>query len=63
MKLFCGNKGRCAKKYSQGFTGNGACFHPGIVKIKVIARQYIYWPRIDQDLEAKVKECTKLPVE
>lgn len=31
--------------------------HPGIVKMKVLARQYVYWPAIDKDIEAVVHKC------
>lgn len=32
--------------------------HPGIVKMKASARQYVWWPRIDHDLEEIVRNCT-----
>ena len=32
--------------------------HPGIVKMKALTRQYVWWPGIDGDLEEKVKRCT-----
>ncbi|XP_054723056.1 uncharacterized protein K02A2.6-like [Uloborus diversus] len=31
--------------------------HQGIVAIKSLARSYVWWPSIDSDLEAKVREC------
>ena len=31
--------------------------HPGIVKMKVLARRYVWWPGIDAQLEKKVKSC------
>ena len=31
--------------------------HPGIARMKSLARQYVWWPRIDADLEHKVKTC------
>ena len=31
--------------------------HPGIVKMKALARSYIWWPRIDDQLEEKVRSC------
>ncbi|XP_011859929.1 PREDICTED: uncharacterized protein K02A2.6-like [Vollenhovia emeryi] len=31
--------------------------HPGIVKIKSIARRYCWWPGIDHDLETVVRNC------
>ena len=30
--------------------------HPGICKMKAIARSYVYWPRIDKELEQQVKK-------
>lgn len=31
--------------------------HPGIVKMKAVARQYVWWPKIDIDIEKVCKEC------
>ena len=31
--------------------------HPGICRTKALARQYVWWPRIDDDLESLVKKC------
>lgn len=33
--------------------------HPGIVRMKSLARSYVWWPNITADLEAKVRSCTK----
>ena len=32
--------------------------HPGIVQMKAIARGYVWWSGIDQDIEELVKSCT-----
>lgn len=32
--------------------------HPGVVKMKVLARSYVWWPNIDSDIEVLVKSCT-----
>ena len=32
--------------------------HPGIVRMKNIARSYLLWPYIDSDIESVVRECT-----
>ena len=31
--------------------------HPGISRMKSLARSSVWWPHIDEDLEAKVKNC------
>ena len=32
--------------------------HPGITQMKSLARSTVWWPRIDEDLEKKVRGCT-----
>ena len=31
--------------------------HPGIVKMKLIARQIVWWPRMDAGVAGKVETC------
>ena len=31
--------------------------HPGIVKMKSLARSYVWWPKMNTNLEEKVKSC------
>ena len=31
--------------------------HPGIVRMKALARSYVWWPKLDEDLEGIVKTC------
>ena len=31
--------------------------HPGVVKMKTLARSYLWWPGMDQEIERCVKEC------
>lgn len=33
--------------------------HPSICKMKSLARNFVLWPKIDADLEAKVKQCNQ----
>ena len=33
--------------------------HPGIVKMKLISRAYLWWPNLDHDIESTVRECTQ----
>ncbi|XP_048590142.1 uncharacterized protein K02A2.6-like [Nematostella vectensis] len=32
--------------------------HPGMVRMKMLARSYFWWPGLDADIEQKVKDCT-----
>ena len=32
--------------------------HPGITRMKALARSYLWWPGLDKDLEKCVKECS-----
>ena len=31
--------------------------HPGISRMKVLARGYVWWPNMDRELEDAVKKC------
>ena len=31
--------------------------HPGIVRMKMFVRNYVWWPKLDQDIESKVQRC------
>ena len=33
--------------------------HPGIVKMKNLARSYVWWPNMNSDLETRVRSCEK----
>ena len=33
--------------------------HPGIVRMKSVARSYVWWPQINEDIEHLVKKCEK----
>ena len=33
--------------------------HPGITRIKGLARSFVWWSGIDKDLECKVKSCQR----
>ena len=33
--------------------------HPGMSKMKALARMYIWWPGIDSDIEKSVRICTE----
>ena len=32
--------------------------HPGTSKMKALARSYVWWPKMDVDIESKVQKCT-----
>ena len=31
--------------------------HPGMSRMKGLARSYVLWPRMDQDVESEVHQC------
>ena len=31
--------------------------HPGMVRMKSLTRCYVWWPRMEKELEQKVKDC------
>ncbi|XP_037043751.1 uncharacterized protein K02A2.6-like [Bradysia coprophila] len=33
--------------------------HPGIVRMKALARSYVYWPNIDKDITEYVQRCSR----
>ena len=33
--------------------------HPGVSRLKSLARSFVWWPNIDSDFEAKVQSCTQ----
>ncbi|KAL3075935.1 hypothetical protein niasHS_012852 [Heterodera schachtii] len=33
--------------------------HPGIVRMKALARNHVFWPGLDSDIEAMVKHCAE----
>lgn len=39
------------------------CSHMGIVKMKSVARSYIWWPNIDQNIEALANSCSSCLME
>ncbi|XP_055604664.1 uncharacterized protein K02A2.6-like [Uranotaenia lowii] len=43
------HRNRCLKQLHLG--------HPGIQRMKAIARSYVYWPTLDDDIAAYVKSC------
>ena len=36
--------------------------HPGISRVKALARSYVWWPNMDKELENKVKHCGQCQV-
>ena len=36
--------------------------HPGVSKMKALARSYVWWPKMDGDIEDMVKNCTSCQV-
>ena len=38
------------------------CGHPGIVRMKSLARMHVFWPGLDQHIERVVQECSPCQV-
>lgn len=36
--------------------------HPGIRRMKSLARMYVWWPGLDRDIEQAVKECKRCQI-
>ncbi len=36
--------------------------HPGMTRMKALARSFVWWPRIDISLETTIKECTQCQI-
>ena len=36
--------------------------HIGVLRMKSLAHQYVWWPKIDTDVDAKVKTCSTCSV-
>ena len=36
--------------------------HPGICKMKSLARSYVWWPQMDKELESKVRTCNNCQI-
>ncbi len=36
--------------------------HPGVSRMKNLARSYVWWPNMDKDLENKAKSCTQCQI-
>lgn len=36
--------------------------HPGIVRMKMLTRAYVYWPNINQNIENVIKNCIECQV-
>ena len=36
--------------------------HPGIVKMKLLSRSYVWWPCMDHDIETVVKQCSSCQI-
>lgn len=61
--LFYGLRAVIPKSMSKTILQELHVTHLGIVKIKMFARSYVWWPGIDSDIEAIVRECNICLVE
>ncbi|GFQ88634.1 hypothetical protein TNCT_250091 [Trichonephila clavata] len=60
MVVLCTDKGSVySKEISEECSGRGELHagHLGIVKMKAIARSFVYWKNIDKDIEEAAKNC------
>ncbi|XP_046868366.1 uncharacterized protein K02A2.6-like [Drosophila willistoni] len=55
--LIWGNRAVVPPKSRETIVAALHAAHPGIVKIKALARSYVWWPNIDAEIELIVKKC------
>uniref|UniRef100_A0A8D8PMG0 RNA-directed DNA polymerase n=2 Tax=Cacopsylla melanoneura TaxID=428564 RepID=A0A8D8PMG0_9HEMI len=55
--IFWGHRVVIPKKFQNSLLNELHSTHLGIVKMKSIARSYVWWPGIDKDLELVTKQC------
>ena len=53
-----GNPGGCSSTGKEKVLKELHQGHPGISRMKSLAHSFTWWPNIDKDLEAHVKDCT-----
>lgn len=57
--LLWGNRVVIPKEGQQRVLNELHLGHPGMVHMKAIARSYVWWPKIDEDIEQRVRECAE----
>ena len=55
--VLCGSRVITPPKLWEGVLDEIHKSHPGIVKMKAIARSYVWWLKLDDDMEKKVSSC------
>nr|XP_039263171.1 uncharacterized protein K02A2.6-like [Styela clava] len=55
--LLCGNRVVIPPKSRSRILEELHESHPGIVKMKALARSYVWWPQLTNSIENRVKEC------
>lgn len=66
--IFYGDRIVIPTKYRSEIINELHTGHPGIVRMKLLARKFTFWPKIDDDIESFVKRCdtcaknTKSPI-
>ncbi|XP_064486184.1 uncharacterized protein K02A2.6-like [Ornithodoros turicata] len=57
--LLWGNRVIIPKEGQQRVLDELQLGHPGIGHMRALARSYVWWPKIDEDIEQSVKSCTE----
>ena len=60
--LLWGSRVVIPPKYHEAVLSELHDMHPGIVKMKLVSRAYVWWPKLDAAIESTVKNCSSCQI-